>query len=951
MNLKPQQIVDKRINSIFAFVVFSGALLVYWLTLARSVSFWDCGEYITCSSILGVPHPPGNPFYIILGRFVSIFSPAMNHTIVINFLSAILSAFAVMFTYLFTVKIVSMFEKEKILIYLGGFLAASYTAFSATFWANSIEAEVYGGLAFIINLIVWLTFVWLEKSDNLSHQNLLILIVYIFFLGFGIHQTSLQIAPAVLIIALYPFLRDQIKKSAFWIKSVIILTLLVISHVVFTGIAKTINVPDLAKFVFTLISAAILMYYLRKHVSLRTWLIGLFLIIVAFSTHIFLFIRSEFRPFINEGNPHNFALFMDYFLRRQYGVTSFTIRRASFLYQLKDQFLTYFSWQFFEPSTISSWFHLPESMIRFFSNIFVSLLGIFGMYYHAKRNKHSFIYWLNFFFWSSLAMIFVINLSDKEVRTREYFFVTAYNFWTVWLAIGSIGIIRSFAKDTNKIAIYILVAIMLIFPALNLASQYFVHDRSREYIALDYGLNILNSVEEDAILFTNGDNDTFPLWYAQAVGDKAAFEKISPATNVIPTIKTKQIINQAYDFKDEQCGGVRKDVALANLSLLNTPWYIQQLRDREGIEFNWTNEQINKIAPSVATDASFKMEDILHWKVLLRILHKPNTAAQKELISIIEPEFISSLPYIDPTAEQKEMVLKKLNKLLRYQLNYNLFQNIRDEGYQIENGVYYLLQKYQDKVITKSEIKGLNNLLLTYTFSGAITNRKYIKIEGNEIAKSFTISFPKGKILMIKDISTIKLIKDNYGKRPIYFAVTVSDYCGFENHMKGEGMVERLVAESGSMNLNVEQLKKNIYKNYSYRGIKDSTIFKDKNMTRLLNNYGAPFMKLASYYKSKHEYKESLESMMKGLEFYSDKNSLTGSILSVGATAVQYAMQQDDYKSGYEYLEILYPVGKKDYNFISLIEYFKDASDMNSECDNLIDRVNKYQNKLHIEDE
>ncbi|MEA1972242.1 MAG: DUF2723 domain-containing protein, partial [Candidatus Cloacimonadota bacterium] len=260
MNLKPQQIVDKKLNRIFAFLIFAGTLLIYWLTLARSVSFWDCGEYITCSSILGVPHPPGNPFYILLGRFFSIFSDVSVHAIVINLLSAVMGSLAVMLTYLFTVKIVSMFEKEKLYIYLSGFLAAVYTAFAATFWANSIEAEVYAGLALTINLIVWLTFVWLEKSHDLSHQNILILIVYIFFLGFGIHQTSLQIAPAVLVIALYPFLREQVRKSSFWIKTTIYSVILVVAYVIFTGIAKSINVPDLAKFVFAAMFAAILVY-------------------------------------------------------------------------------------------------------------------------------------------------------------------------------------------------------------------------------------------------------------------------------------------------------------------------------------------------------------------------------------------------------------------------------------------------------------------------------------------------------------------------------------------------------------------------------------------------------------------------------------------------------------------------------------------------------------------
>ncbi len=156
MNLKPQPVINKRYNLVLGLIVFAITITIYYLTMARSLSFWDAGEYITCSSILGVPHPPGNPFYILLGRFFSIFGDNIPHAIVINFLSSIFSAFAVMFTYFFTVKFITMWVKpsEGYLAYIGGFLAAFYTAFSYTFWNNAIEAEVYSGLAFILNLIV-----------------------------------------------------------------------------------------------------------------------------------------------------------------------------------------------------------------------------------------------------------------------------------------------------------------------------------------------------------------------------------------------------------------------------------------------------------------------------------------------------------------------------------------------------------------------------------------------------------------------------------------------------------------------------------------------------------------------------------------------------------------------------------------------------------------------------
>ena len=109
MNYKPQPLVNRKLNLIIGLVVFVFTLVIYYLTFARSLSFWDAGEYITCSSILGVPHPPGNPFYILLGRFASIFNFGIPHAQIINYLSSVFSALTVMFTYFFTVKIISIF--------------------------------------------------------------------------------------------------------------------------------------------------------------------------------------------------------------------------------------------------------------------------------------------------------------------------------------------------------------------------------------------------------------------------------------------------------------------------------------------------------------------------------------------------------------------------------------------------------------------------------------------------------------------------------------------------------------------------------------------------------------------------------------------------------------------------------------------------------------------------
>ncbi|MDD3051158.1 MAG: DUF2723 domain-containing protein, partial [Candidatus Cloacimonetes bacterium] len=396
MEYKPKQIVDLKTNSIVAFIVFLGALIVYALTQSPTLSFWDAGEYVTCSSILGIPHPPGNPTYILLGRFFTTILTSFQHASVINLLSGILSALAVMFTYLATVKLVSLYEKDKFLIIFSGFIAAFYIAFSFTFWNNAIEAEVYSGLAFVLNIIIWLTLIWVEKSEDLSHLNLLLLIIYIFFLGFGIHQTSLQLAPAVLFIVFYPTIINQIKKDTFWYKTAAITGVFLALYFIFNYFGKVFQIPDLSKMIILVSFFILLHYFYKEKVPGKVWVLAIVLILIGLSTHIFLFIRSSQRPFINEGAPSTVNLFTEYILRRQYGVTSFAVRRASFFYQIKEQFLEYFSWQFFNSETISSWLRIPQNLIAFLGSIIVWFLGLFGAIDQYKKNKHSFFYLFSF---------------------------------------------------------------------------------------------------------------------------------------------------------------------------------------------------------------------------------------------------------------------------------------------------------------------------------------------------------------------------------------------------------------------------------------------------------------------------------------------------------------------------------------------------------------------------
>jgi hypothetical protein len=841
MNVKPQPIVNVKINRLFAVMVFAGSLLVYLLTQARTALFWDAGEYVTCSSILGIPHPPGNPFYILLGRFfVILFGKALPHAFVMNMLSGIFSAFAVMFTYLVTVKISTMWinKTEVKYAYLAGIIAAFYTAFSYTFWLNAIEAEVYAGLAFFINFSIWLTFVWLEKSDKLSHQHFLLFIIYLLFLGFGVHQTSLQIAPAVMFVVLYPMIAKfyQEAKSAFWFRFIVYFVVLIIGYSIGLGIARTISLPDAPKYIFLVLLMAIVIYHLRDSISTKAWLLALLVIVLGISTHLFLYIRSEFRPFINEGHPSTFEAFKNYVLRTQYGPTSMFNRRATFLYQMKDQFLTYFSWQFFQADTISNWLKAPLQLIQTLINLVVLLLGLKGIFYHFKKNKLSFYYFFAFFFMASIVMVFVINLSDKEVRDRDYFFVTAYNLWTVWLALGSVALIRE-AKKVKKGLSWMMLFLVLLFPAVNLASQYFVHDHSRNFIALDYGLNLLNGLEENAIIFTNGDNDTFPLWYAQAVKDPFAYENVYPATDVFPTDKTKQLIATAMEFKNSTLSGIRKDVSVVVKSLLQTPWYIHQLKDREGIEFNLSRDDIDN------------------------------------------------------------------------------FQKYRESP---------LYPKY-------------------------VQNDTSIKIYGTKLYQTMQPTIPAKTTLSTTDLVILQIIRDNYGKRPVYFAITPENSLGLNRYLQLEGLVYKLAHSTNDLKINVPRTLANIENIYTYRSLFNKKIYLDEEQRKIKHQHGYPFLMLHQFFYAKNDLGKAILYFEKALPLLREPSLFYPPLSDLYIHGAIFLAQNNFIEEAFLHLENAYIYHEKNKKLAEAIYRIGTYSQAYDKSISLLKDVAEFQNTEQIQ--
>lgn len=567
--------------------------IAYLLTLTLSCPFWDSGEFIATSYVLGIPHPPGTPLYVLIGRLFS-FLPIGSIATRINFMSALASSLTVLFTYLVIVALARRLWREaetgiERWITIGGALTgAFFLAFSRTFWDNAIEAEVYALSSLVMILTVWLALKWEASRDAQGQRdnNLLLLIVYLLFVAVGIHMGTLLVAPAIFLFVLLVASHTLLQRD-------VLLTLLgVAGAVVLFMILEALQLPEglalaLAALGFTALVAWKWSRLGRRNLAFWSILLAL----VGLTVQLFMIVRAQHNPPINEADPNNWQAFWLVLSRDQYKPPNpFVTRQAEWSIQFTRHFWDYWRDQY-DLGVRPAWFSM---MLPF-------AIGAIGAVGQALRDRRRFLLMLALVFFTTLFLVFYLNFKAEEVRARDYFFVAGFHFFTIWIGLGAIHIARWLRGEparvegrrretTGSIAFglgttAILLALAFFPPFMHRPgepSRWFLHDRTGFLVARDYAYNMLQPLEPNAIIFTNGDNDTFPLWYLQEV------EKI------------------------------RRDVRVVNLSLLNTQWYIRQIRDEAPkVRVSLTEKQIDDLRGVLLPDGRvILIKDIMVRQIL-----------------------------------------------------------------------------------------------------------------------------------------------------------------------------------------------------------------------------------------------------------------------------------------------------------------------------------------------
>ena len=513
-----------------AAIVSAAVFVIYLLTLAPSTAMWDTSEYITAAYTLGLPHPPGNPFFVLIGRFVSILPIAPNVAMRINMLAALCSAGAAGMWFLISERVLVGWLPERWQRITGGTIAALLGATAFTVWSQSVVNEkVYTISLLGLALVSWLTVRWCDDPTGARADRLLVLIAYLSGLGYANHMAGFLALPAVAVAIV-------LRRRSILLRWRL---LLAIAGALLLGMTPFLTQP----------------------------------------------LRSAHFPPINEGEPTGCTTaisagctfskatvdrFMYNFNRGQYGKPGPTERQAPFYAQVGMWWL-YFRWQWLRDP-----FENHPGFQAMLATLFLFLGGL-GGYVHWKRDRHSFAYFGPLMFMVTLALIYYMNfkygssqapeLADtvpREVRDRDYFYLWSFSAWSVWAALGLVfvwetvaALIRSEQVQVAGEALtlptrrsWLMATPVLALALVPLFGNWKSASRAGQTDTADFAADMLNSVEPYGILITAGDNDTFPLWYAQEVE------------------------------------GVRKDVIVACLSLLNTDWYTRQMLRRPVYEYD-----------------------------------------------------------------------------------------------------------------------------------------------------------------------------------------------------------------------------------------------------------------------------------------------------------------------------------------------------------------------------
>lgn len=855
----------RRINNLVGFLLFGVAGFVYWLTMEPTVSFWDCGEFISASYKLQVGHQPGAPLFMMIGKLFSFL--AMGDTTKVaywmNFSSVVFSGATIMFLYwTITAMASKLYPKEKSKLETLGIISAgvvgalAYT-FSDTFWFSAVEAEVYALSTLFTAIVFWAILKWEADLDN----RWLVFISFLVGLSIGAHLLSLLTIPAIVLVYYFKKTKQVTwlgTLKAFGLACLIVGTvqIIIVQYLVLVAAKFDLFFVNTLGFGFGYGAMAFILlligaisygiYYSIQHrkYNMNLSLLCLAFIIFGFSSYFVTIIRANAKPNINLSNPDNpFALY-SYLGRTNYGETpllygktfdakqtdykdtgteyrkgkdkyevsgkSFKVnydknllfprthsgkdghaayyrqwlgmgenesptfaQNLSFFssYQVGFMYMRYFLWNFvgrqndiqgngsldagnwisgikpLDGMRLGSQTNLPASIqSNEGHNVYYGLpliLGIAGLLFLYRKNRQATLVIATLFFFTGLAIILYLNQDPLQPRERDYAYVGSFYAFCIFIGFGVLALkeaLQRFAPGRLSLITASLVALLAV-PVLMATQGWDDHNRSAKTTARDWAANYLNSCAPNAILFTNADNDTFAMWYAQEVE------------------------------------GIRTDVRVICMQFLSDDDYINQLK-----------RQVNNSAPLPVTMPSEKYQK-----------------GVRDYIPYVDYGFTDSVELKDLMA-----VLTSDNKADKIEMGDGSFENFLPSR-------KLKLSVDADQLVKTQTIKARDKEKATSSMEWTI-DKKFI-----------------GKA----DLAVYDILANNNWKRPIYFATSSSQdtYMGLDKYLYMEGYAYRLLplkrdpkdTRDKSQVMNTEVMYENVMNKMDFSGFNKASYLDEQS--------------------------------------------------------------------------------------------------------------------------
>lgn len=570
----PEPMDDERPPYRAALLVAVIILAGYVWTLAPTVTFWDAGEFIAAARILGIPHPPGTPLFVLVAHVWGLLLPFGEFAWRTNLLTAIFSAAGAGCWFLVAHDTLRRATRDTepvaaaVVRFGGAAAAALMAAFAFTTWQNSNETEVYMVATLTIAAAAWLALRWRAHRAAPRAPKLLLLIVFLGGLSIGNHLLALLAGPGV-VLFLVAVLRldpaaEPLQRRREWAQVSVVAGVWALLVGVGLGNTTLVVVGSLAFLVAAGIAARAGM------LGFACWTLGIAL--VGVTPYLMLYLRAAQAPMINEADPSTWNALLDVIRRAQYPIrTPFdnptqlhgpdnTGRSLEFIGLQLANYWQYFDWQWARGIAAQ----VGAFPLRTLVTVAVLWLGVTGARVQYRSDRAAFWLLLGIWLVTGLGLVAYMNFkpgfslgydrfpnaADHEVRERDYFFVASFVTWGVWAGIGLARVAAAAMARARRPAVGGAVLLLALVPfALNFSSASRRHGADAT-LAADFAYNLLNSVPPYGVLFTYGDNDTFPLWWAQEVE------------------------------------GVRQDVTVVCLALAETDWYMRQLRDNPIRDFD-----------------------------------------------------------------------------------------------------------------------------------------------------------------------------------------------------------------------------------------------------------------------------------------------------------------------------------------------------------------------------